>query len=216
MNSLHDLGGMDGFGPVEPEENEPVFHEAWEARVFALIMFGLARWGRGENLRFQLESLPAADYLGMSYYERWLEVSVSRMLRNGLITREELATGRADPNRPPPTPAAAGDAGDPEGAGLLDLDITPRFAAEDEVRARNLHPRGHTRLPRYTRGKRGSVVRDNGVYALQDTDEAGRPLGYKPQHVYTVRFAGEELWGERASARDFVYVDLWEDYLEPA
>ena len=84
------------------------------------------------------------------------------------------------------------------------------------MRARNLHPRGHTRLPRYTRGRRGIVIRDNGVYALQDTDENGQRRGDFPQHVYTVRFAARELWGDRASARDAVYVDLWEGYLEPA
>ncbi len=218
MNGVHDVGGMDGFGAVEPEENEPVFHEAWERRVFALIMFGLARWERGRdsgNLRFQLESLPPTDYLQMSYYERWLTVSVSRLRKNGLVTESELETGCADPDRPRPTLLAPSET-DALGSGLLDMNITPRFGASDQVRARNLHPRGHTRLPRYTRGKRGTVVRDNGVYALQDTDEGGQPLGDNPQHVYTVGFAGEELWGDRARARDVVYVDLWEDYLEPA
>jgi nitrile hydratase len=84
------------------------------------------------------------------------------------------------------------------------------------VRARNINPEGHTRLPRYTRGRRGRIVRDNGVFALQDTDVNGQSLGGRPQHVFTVRFAARELWGEQASARDSVYVDLWEDYLERA
>ena len=218
MNSVHDMGGMDGFGAVAPEENEPVFHEPWEARVFALIMFGMARWVRGRNsgnLRFELERLPPAAYLRMSYYERWLAVAVGQLLKLGLVTAAELETGHADPDLPPPTLLASSDA-DAVGSGLLELDLTPRFGVGDAVRARNLHPRGHTRLPRYTRGKRGSVIRDNGVYALQDTDEAGRPRGHNPQHVYTVRFKGEELWGDRATLRDVVYVDLWEDYLEPA
>jgi nitrile hydratase len=218
MNSVHDVGGMDGFGPVEAEENEPVFHEAWEGRVFALIMFGLARWEHGRssgNLRFELESLPPADYLCMSYYERWLTVNVSRLLRSGLVTESELETGRADPDRPAPVLVSPSDTA-ATGSGPLDMDVPPRFGVRDEVRARNLHPRGHTRLPRYTRGKRGIVIRDNGVYALQDTDEDGQLLGYNPQHVYTVGFTGEELWGDRASPRDIVHVDLWEDYLEQA
>ena len=84
------------------------------------------------------------------------------------------------------------------------------------MRARNMHPRGHTRLPRYTRGKHGIVVRDHGVFALQDTDENGQRLGEPQQHVYTVRFTARELWGDEANERDAVYLDLWEDYLDPA
>ncbi len=98
----------------------------------------------------------------------------------------------------------------------LDIEVNARFQSGQQVRARNLHPRGHTRLPRYTRGKLGTILSDRGVFALQDTDENGLPLGDRPQHVYTVRFAARELWGEQASTRDSVYVELWEDYLEPA
>ena len=218
MNGLHDMGGMDGFGAVVPEANEPVFHEAWEARVFAIIMFGLGRWQRGRdarNLRFELERLPPEDYLGMSYYERWLRVGLDGLLRTGLVTRTELASGRADPGRPRPRLLDSPDAPS-GGTGRLELDVVPRFGVGEAVRARNLHPRGHTRLPRYARGKRGRVILDHGVYALQDTDDEGLPLGPDPQHVYTVRFESDELWGDRASARDAVCVDLWESYLEPA
>jgi len=217
MNGIHDMGGMDGMGPVEPEENEPVFHETWEGRVYALGR-SIARWGRGRNwgsFRFALESLPPADYLRMSYYERWFAVHVSRLLGSDLVTREEIESGYGDASRPRPEllppPVAAG-----LGSGLLDVQVAARFGPDDAVRVRNLHSRGHIRLPRYTRGRRGTVIRDNGVYALQDTDEGGRRLGDFPQHVYTVRFAAQELWGERASAGDSVYVDLWEGYLEPA
>ncbi|MYL05448.1 MAG: nitrile hydratase subunit beta, partial [Gemmatimonadales bacterium] len=162
-----------------------------------------------------LESLPPADYLRMSYYERWFSVHVNRLLGSDLVTQEELDSGYADASRPRPEllpPSTTGGLG----SGLLDVEVAARFAPDDEVRARNLHPRGHTRLPRYTRGRRGIVIRDNGVYALQDTDENGQRRGDFPQHVYTVRFAARELWGDRASARDSVHVDLWEGYLEPA
>ena len=217
MNGIHDMGGMDGMGPVEPEENEPAFHETWEGRVHALGR-SIAPWGRGRNwgsFRFALESLPPADYLRMSYYERWFTVHVNRLLGSDLVTHEELDSGYADARRPRPAllppPTTRG-----LGSSLLDMEVAARFGPDDEVRARNLHPRGHTRQPRYTRGRRGAVIRDNGVYALQDTDENGQRRGDFPQHVYTVRFAAQELWGERASARDAVYVDLWESYLEPA
>ena len=86
--------------------------------------------------------------------------------------------------------------------------------AGQKVRARNTHPAGHTRLPRYVRGHVGSVELNRGVQAFPDTNVYGR--GKNPQHVYSVRFAARELWGEEASSSDSVYLDLWDDYLEPA
>ncbi|MCY4508420.1 MAG: nitrile hydratase subunit beta [Acidobacteria bacterium] len=217
MNGVHDMGGMDGFGPVEREDDEPVFHHPWEGRVFAIRAAlrpkdRVPGWG---SFRYDLERIPPADYLRMSYYERWFAISMDRLLRSGLVTRAELETGRPGPGPPGPT-LRPGLVARRSGPGRLDADVPPRFRSGEDVRARNLHPPGHTRLPRYTRGKTGVVKRDNGVYALQDTDEAGQAIDRPPQHVYTVRFTARDLWGERASARDTVYVDLWEDYLEPA
>ena len=218
MNTIHDMGGMDGFGPIEPEENEPVFHHRWEGRVYALTR-AVGRWGRGRewpNFRYTLESIPPAEYLSMSYYERWFRMMTTRLLVSGLISETELETGYPDAGAPPPELLPASNTGAP-GAGLLDMDVPARFGPNDRVRARNLHPRGHTRQPRYVRGRRGTVVEDYGVYALQDTDEDGRrPSDRRPQHVYSVRFEARELWGERGGAREAVYADLWEDYLEPA
>jgi nitrile hydratase len=152
----------------------------------------------------------------MSYYERWFTVLVNRLLRTELITEAELASGKPDPSRPAPEPPAPRPPG-PGGASRRDdLRVRTRYRVGQDVRARNINPEGHTRLPRYTRGRRGRIVRDNGVFALQDTDVNGQSLGGRPQHVFTVRFAARELWGEQASARDSVYVDLWEDYLERA
>lgn len=214
MNSIHDMGGMDGFGPVEVEVNEPVFHEPWEGRVFGLFTGLLNPWNRGRNFpwfRFALESLPPSEYLRMSYYERWFEVVSSNLLRAGLVSADELASGYPDPSRLLPVQLATANAG-----GVAASTAEAGFAVSDEVRVRNLHPRGHTRVPRYVRDKRGSVVTDNGVWALQDTDERGQRLVDVPQHVYTVRFEAEELWGERGVQNDGVYVDLWEEYIEPA
>ena len=216
MNGIHDLGGMDGFGAVEPEPDEPVFHHPWEGRVFALRAALRPKdrapgWG---SFRYDLERIPPAEYLRLSYYERWFAISVNRLLRSGLVTQAEIETGRPQPG-PPGPPLRPGPAARPAGPGRLDAAAAPRFRPGQDVRARNLHPPGHTRLPRYTRGKAGVVTRDNGVYALQDTDEAGQALDRPPQHVYTVRFAARDLWGERAAPRDAVFADLWEDYLEP-
>ena len=133
---------------------------------------------------------------------------------DNLVTPTELESGEADPDLPRPSLLPASTGASP-GSARLDVEVSSRFRPMQSVRARNLHPRGHIRLPRYTRGKRATVVRDHGVFALQDTDVNGQRLGARPQHVYTVRFTARELWGDRASARDTVYVDLWEDYLEP-
>ena len=214
MNSIHDMGGMDGFGPVEAEVDEPVFHEPWEGRVFGLFTGLLNPWNRGRNFpwfRFALESLPPSEYLRMSYYERWFEVVSSNLLRAGLVSTDELASGYRDPSQPLPVQLATPNAG-----GIAASTAEARFAVSDEVRVRNLHPRGHTRVPRYVRDKRGIVVTDNGVWALQDTDERGRRLVDFQPHVYTVRFEAQELWGERGVQHDGVYVDLWEKYIEPA
>ena len=217
MNGIHDMGGMHGMGPMEIETNEPVFHEPWEGRVYALTM-ALARWGTGRNFggfRYTLESIPPADYLRMSYYERWFTMNEIRVLNSGLVTAEELADGHADPDLP--APELLPPSGTPSlGTGLLDMEIAAAFRADQRVRVKELNPRGHNRLPRYTRGKLGMVISDNGVYALQDTDTRGQLLGNFPQHVYTVRFTAAELWGDSGHENDVVYVDLWEEYLESA
>ncbi len=216
MNGIHDMGGMDGFGPIAREADEPVFHYRWEGRVYALTRL-VKPWLRGRRLpgfRFVLETIPPADYLRMSYYERWFHMVATRLLAGGLVTGTEVESGRADPGAPSPAllPPTEGSLG----FGLLDMDVPARFVPGDAVRARNLNPRGHNRLPRYVRGRVGTVVEDYGVYALQDSDEDGRLSLDDPQHVYSVRFEARELWGDRSHARDAVYVDLWEEYLEPA
>jgi nitrile hydratase beta subunit len=215
MNGVHDMGGMHGMGPIKHDPNEPVFHEVWEGRAWGLQR-AMGPWGRGRwgNTRYELERIPPAEYLRMSYYERWFTVLVNRLLRTNLIGADELATGHADPSRPKPTLPEPPPRSATGGAARLNVPLKAGFALGQRVRARNIHPEGHTRLPRYTRGKVGTVIRDNGVFALQDTDVNGQSLGGKPQHVYTVRFAARELWGNQASPRDSVNVDLWEDYLE--
>jgi nitrile hydratase len=217
MNGIHDMGGMHGLGPIVYDKNEPVFHGVWEGRVWGLIS-NLGPWGRGRrwgNSRYDLERIPPAEYLRMSYYERWFTLIVNRLLRSDLITPAELETGKADPRRPKPTllPAAPPTA---TVTASQNARIIARFKPGQKVRSRNLHPVGHTRQPRYTRGKLGVIVRDNGTFAVQDTDTDGQSLRGRPQHVYCVRFAARELWGDAASSRDSVYVDLWEDYLEHA
>jgi nitrile hydratase beta subunit len=224
MNGAHDLGGMHGFGPVEIERAEPVFHHQWEARTFALTMATgfLGKWNidMGRHAR---ELMPPAEYLATSYYEHWL-FGLEKLLTDfGMVKPGEIearARDRRAPAAPPPPGLRVLQAGDVESAlrrsrtSKADEDAAPRFKVGDHVMTVNIHPLGHTRLPRYARGKRGVVSADHGVWVFPDS--AGNGLGRKPQHCYSVRFTGGELWGEAAPARDVVYIDLWDDHLVKA
>jgi nitrile hydratase len=219
MNGVHDMGGMHGMGPLRHEQDEPVFHEPWEGRVYAMTRVVRAGGGRQnlDNSRHQLELLPPAEYLRMSYYERWLARLVSQLVGNGIVTREELETGRAaggEKATPRVTAASVPDMVARRNSARRDVAVSPRFKVGQRVRARNINPPGHTRLPRYARGKVGLVVRDHGVFVFPDTN--AEFAGEKPQHVYSVRFAARELWGEHASPRDSVHLDMWDDYLDRA
>ncbi|HJT90006.1 MAG TPA: nitrile hydratase subunit beta [Bryobacteraceae bacterium] len=219
MNGIHDMGGMHGMGPIEYEKNEPVFHAPWEARVLAMnLAMGFWRKWNIDASRHGIEQLAPADYLRMSYYEKWLTRLGNLVVKSGLATREEIESGRpaAETARltPPLTAAMVSAVTAKGGPTSRDVPVAPRFHAGQRVRARNIHPEGHTRLPRYARGKLGTIDRDHGVYVFPDTNAHFQ--GEKPQHVYSVRFAARELWGEQASSRDFVYLDLWEDYLDAA
>ena len=224
MNGVHDMGGMHGLGPVQAEPDEPVFHAEWERRAFAITLAAgfLGKWNIDMS-RYSREVMPGPEYLTTTYYEHWLWGLQWLLVETDLVTRDEIdarLVGRTiAPARPPADvrvlkAADVGAAVRKGGAHRVDVDMPPKFKAGDRVRTRNIHPLGHTRLPRYARDKEGVVDRDHGVHVFPDAHAAGR--GRKPQHVYSVRFTMQELWGPEASARDRVYIDLWDDYLEPA
>jgi nitrile hydratase subunit beta len=216
MNGVHDLGGMHGMGPIHYEKNEPVFHARWEERVYA-INRALGAWHKWnlDAWRHDIELLPPHDYLRMSYYEKWFAALEKRVVNYGFVTEEELANGKAAAGTNKATPALTPELAREISRGIpssKDPSIQPLFQVGERVRARNINPTGHTRLPRYARGKTGQIARDHGVYAFPDTNAQYK--GEKRQHVYSVRFASRELWGEQASPRDSVYIDMWDDYLE--
>ena len=217
MNGIHDMGGMHGFGPVEREADEPVFHAPWEARLFA-IRHAMGAWGKWniDSSRYAREIIPPAQYLRMSYYERWLEGLVTQMIETGLVTADEAANARPAPGTPRATPALAPSAVErvlSRSPSLRDVPATPRYKPGDRVRTRNLNPTGHTRLPRYARAKIGTIVLYHGVHVFPDTSAHG--LGEQPQPLYCARFTAKELWGEAADRPEAVHLDLWESYLEP-
>jgi nitrile hydratase beta subunit len=219
VNGVHDMGGMDGFGTVEPEPNEPMFHTKWEARVLAMVRaMGAAGAFNIDASRFYREALPPVVYLGSSYYRKWLLGLEDLLVGRGYIAADEIAAGRASRpgkalrrgkftvddvervmvrgkfDRPAPAPA--------------------KFKAGDRVRARNIHPATHTRLPRYARGHVGVIERDHGCHVFPDS--AALDSGENPQWLYTVVFDGAELWGPNADRTVKVSIDAFEPYLEPA
>jgi nitrile hydratase subunit beta len=225
MDGVHDLGGMHGFGPIEREENEPPFHDRWEAAVVAIMR---ATRGAGlyniDEFRHSIERMAPAHYLGSSYFEHWLD-GIARLLdEKDVVATEELDLRTAV------VQAGHGVTGTrPSGPGIFTRATTGRAETEtsfrdpaaparhavgDRVMTRAMHPAGHTRLPRYARGKPGVIAAHRGCHVFPDTHAHG--LGEHPQHVYSVRFEARDLWGDAAEPNQHVYLDLWESYLLPA
>jgi nitrile hydratase subunit beta len=216
-NSIHDMGGMHGFGPVEPEPNEPVFHERWEARVRAMQR-GLGATGLWtlDGFRAAQEDLPALTYLASSYYERWFRALERQAVKHGLVGDDEIAAGRSlrpgiRLNRKLTLEDAKANR-----SGRYDRPTSApgRFKEGDRVRTRNLNPATHTRLPRYARGKLGTVEAVRGCHVFPDSSAIG--AGDNPQWLYTVVFSARELWGEAADPGVSVSIEAFEPYLAPA
>ena len=218
MNSLHDVGGIHGFGPVDTTD-EAMYHHQWERRILGLrqALSALGKWSLDIS-RHSNERLPARIYLAASYFERWVLSTDTVLLEHGLATKKEIETCRADGPATESLPVlrAKGVAKRfrTGKSSRVDADVSPKYRIGDAVVARNITPTGHTRLPRYARGKRGRINSDHGVFVFPDTNAASRDP--KPQHLYSVRFSSTELWGADFPRNDQVCIDLWDDYLDPA
>ncbi len=195
MNGVHDMGGDQGMGPIQYEKDEPVFHAPWEGRVYALNrLLGAWRKWTIDGSRHGIELLPQADYFRMSYYEKWLVRTTDISIKTGLVTREEVESGKPAPGSSKATPPVT--AANAEAAALIrasarrPVAVAPRFAVGQHVRARNINQPA----TRGCRARSGVVDRDHGVYVFPDTN--AHFLGEKPQHLYSVRFTARELWGE--------------------
>ena len=218
MNGAADMGGMHGFGSVQIEPNEAVFHADWERRIFALNnAVGASGVWTLDAFRQMRESIPPPEYLALSYYALWV-VSLERlMVEHGLATAEEVVAGRSlGSANPVVDKASAADIARMITRGSP-YDRPPRaparFKAGDRVRMRNMHPKTHTRLPRYVRGHVGVVARVKGYHVFPDSNAIG--CGEDPHWLYTVRFDGCELWGENSDPTANVSLAAWEPYLEP-
>lgn len=218
MNGAADMGGMHGFGPVQVEPNEPVFHADWERRIFALNnAAGASGAWTLDTFRQTRESIPPPEYLALSYYALWVVSLENLMIEYGLATVEEVAAGRSlGPANPVAAKASATAIAQMIALGTP-YDRPPparaRFKVGDHVRAKNMHPKTHTRLPRYVRGRTGVIIRVDGCHVFPDSNAIGR--GDDPHWLYTVRFDGRELWGKNSDPTANVSIAAWEPYLEP-
>lgn len=219
MNGPHDMGGMQCYGAVDPEKDEPIFHDDWEKRALAMTVgMGFAGKWNLDISRFVRESLPADFYLTKSYYQIWIAGLQKLMLERGMITENELQSGQLEvpgvevkrvvSEEEMPSALAAG--------GPVDRDaiLEPGFAASERVRALNINPQGHTRLPRYVRGKVGEIVSVQGCHVFPDSN--AKSQGENPEWLYSVAFQSQELFGPDAEEGNVVMLDCWGAYLEHA
>ena len=218
MDGIHDMGGMQGFGRVETDEPESMgFHQLWHGRMFAIsraVRFVLP-FG-GDHVRAAIERLPPLAYLRASYYQKWLEGNVACLAKVGVLSEAELAGGEIKPlpgsiMQRKPLSAAEATKVTFSGMPAVAAATAPksRFKAGETVTTRANFDEGHTRLPRYARGKPGKIEAVVGAFVLADSNAAGKP---RQETVYRVAFAARDLWGDEATKGDSVVLDLWESY----
>jgi nitrile hydratase beta subunit len=209
MDGIHDLGGMQGFGPIDRDEQ--IFHAPWERLAFAMATtVGIT--GNTDEFRHSIERLDPAQYLSVGYYGRWLASTEVRVVERGLIDSDDVdARCGSSAARPIATPSIGTPVESPDGGPVRQIERAPRFAVGQVVRALDIHPIGHTRLPRYVRGHRGTITIRQPAFVFPDSNAHGR--GEDPQWVYAVEFSALELWG---AGDHVVTVDLFEPHLETA
>lgn len=217
MNGPHDLGGAQGFGPVNPEPNEPYFHAEWEKRALGVVLSAgaMGQWTIDES-RHARECIPPAAYLSASYYEIWIRALEVLLERHGFASRAEMDRGESLAAGTVPKRVLKADMvpsvlakGGPCDRPVADA---PLFKPGDRVRTKNMNPAGHNRLPRYAKGKTGVVEAVQGGFVYPDSNAHGG--GEQPQWVYTVVFTAPDLWGDGADPLQTVSIDAWESYLE--
>jgi len=209
MDGVHDMGGMEGFGHVARDED--VFHADWERRVFGMSMTAQIENTNTDEFRHTIERLDPSLYLSSGYYGRWLAALEVRLAERGLVSSDEIDARVGASVRPSAAAPIGLPTSSPSGGPVRSIAERPRFAAGDHVRVLDVHSRGHTRLPRYVRGKAGTVTVVHPAFVFPDTHAHG--VGEDPGYVYAVSFSARDLWG---GGDHVVHVDVWEQHLEPA
>ena len=217
MDGIHDMGGQDGWGTVTIEPDEQVFASEWEGRAFAMGAMSMGLSGTNlDAFRHAHERLHPLDYLGDGYYGRWLASAELLLVDSGVIP-EGAVDARAqnmlgNEVLEPVEPSGAKPEYERNGNGSLRaIDAVHRFAVGDRVRAKDLHRRGHHRMPAYVRGHVGTVTATRPAAVLPDS--TAHFIREDAQHVYTVAFASTDLWGSDAESST-LNIDLFESYME--
>jgi nitrile hydratase beta subunit len=218
VDGVHDLGGLQGFGPVQTEDDEPPFHEPWEGRVHGLMLALALSGNLGGGFRFAIERMDPRHYLTSPYYEHWLEAILRMLDERGTLRRDDVSAlvaeggGAAMPVPSRSDPALA----DAVRSVLRPFPVSelpaeePRFGVGHRVRVRTRTHAGHTRCPRYVRGLEGVVACHRGTHLLHDAMVMRGER--QPEPLYTVAFRAPDLWEDAGDHT--VHVDLWESYLE--
>ena len=216
MDGIHDLGGKEGFGPIDVNERKVPFHNPWEGRVWSIVMLTRAPDVTIDWWRHVRELIEPADYLTRRYFDQWMQTQTAALIDSGILTVEEVASGAVgSPRAPTGSPMQRSDVIERVASFAKDysrrIDAPPAFIAGDKVRARSMGATGHTRLPAYVRGRVGVIHAHHGAHLLPDAGARGEK---RAEHLYSVAFTADALWPEASARRDRVYLDLWESYLE--
>lgn len=217
MDGVHDLGGLEGFGPIPVDHEHQAFQHGWEGRQWALDRVALADDWTIDWWRHVLERLPPQVYLTIPYFEKWTLTNLACLVDSGVFTIDEILAGHTDKRGSARAAKSVDEVLAENRASAhsfrVEIDVAPRFAVGDAVRTLRQVSSDHTRLPRYARGGVGAIIDQNGAHPLPDKSAKGEQA---PQHLYTVAFTARELWGAEAAEADTVRLDLWESYLVPA
>ncbi|MEM8631227.1 MAG: nitrile hydratase subunit beta [Pseudomonadota bacterium] len=214
MDGIHDLGGMEGFGPIKTDS--PPFTYDWERRVWAIVQNtrGGLEGGTIDWWRHTIECMEPSTYLSVSYFEKWCLNQMTQFIDCGTFTLEEVVSGETTRLQDPPAPSGVNGALARLRANEVFFDgpneTPPAFSEGDVVRTLAHVAASHTRLPRYAREKTGRILAYRGAHMFPDTSAKG---AHEPRHLYTVDFSACDLWGDGADPKDTVTLDLWEDYL---
>jgi nitrile hydratase subunit beta len=216
MDGMHDLGGKEGFGPVDVNEREIPFHYPWEGRMWAIAMVTNAADWTIDWWRHVRELIEPADYLTRRYFDQWMQTQTAALIDSGILTLEDVASGDLVPaHKPAGPPMQRGDILERVAARARDysrnIDVAPAFKEGDRVRSRSMGATGHTRLPAYARGRTGVIHAHHGAHLLPDASARGEE---RAEHLYSVAFKPDALWPEAPGRRDRIFLDLWESYLE--
>jgi nitrile hydratase subunit beta len=215
MDGIHDLGGRQGFGPIDVHEQERAFHAEWEGRVWAIRRSTQGDWSI-DWWRHVRELIEPTDYLMGRYFDSWAQTHLAALVECGLLTLEEATTGKATlPKHPSPPKFTVSDIIKKEAEEAVRFDRrineAPRFKRGQSVRTKKLMGSAHTRLPLYARGRTGAIHAHHGAHIFPDLSAKGIE---EAQHLYSVRFEAPELWPEAEGGQDKIFLDLWESYLE--